>query len=338
MKMRSPWAVVGFVAVAIVTANLALRELDQATRSPGGPTSSSFATAPEGAAAYAELLRRFDRPVVQLREAPSDAELDPGATLVLLDVRPVPSEDARAIEQFVRAGGRLLHAGRDPGWLRSLDDAVPRWEPTSVGRATVSPAADDLGGVRSVVADDVGLWETTEGVLLDTPDGALAIERPVGRGEAVLLSTASPLQNRLLAEADNAAFALAAAGPAGQPAIFAESFHGYGAATGLEAIPSAWWWGFGGLCLAALSFAFARGRRLGPPELPDRELPPARVEFADALAVQLAKTRPRSDGVRVARRLIRARLTRELRLPVDAGDDAIRAAADSRGFEPELIE
>jgi len=338
VKFRSPWAVVGVVAAAIVAVNLGLRALDQATRSPGGPASSSFATAPEGVAAYAELLRRFDRPVVRLREPPRDTKLDPRSTLVLLDARPVPAEDARAIEDFLRAGGRLLHGGEDPVWLRAIDDAIPSWQPTRVGRATAPPGAEGLERVRSVEADGVGLWRTTDGVLLQTPAGALAIERSLGQGEVVLLSTSSPLQNRLLAEADNAAFGLAAAGPVGRSVVFAESYHGYGAASGLEAIPSKWWWAFGGLCLAALTFAFARGRRLGPPELPGRELPPARVEFAEALAVQLAKTRPRSEGVRTARRLVRDRLGRELRLPPGAEDDTIRAAAASRGFDPELVE
>ncbi len=40
MKMRSPWAVVGVVAAAIVAVNLGLHALDQATGSPGGPDSS----------------------------------------------------------------------------------------------------------------------------------------------------------------------------------------------------------------------------------------------------------------------------------------------------------
>ena len=338
MKFRSRWTVVGVVAAAIVAVNLGLRALDQATRSPGGPASSSFATAREGVAAYAELLRRFDRPVVRLREPPRDTALDPGSTLVLLDARPVSPDDARAIEDFVRAGGRLLHAGEDPGWLRAIDDEIPPWQPIPVGRANAAPGAEGLERVRSVEADGVGLWRTMDDVLLETPDGALAIERPLGQGEIVLLSTASPLQNRLLAEADNAAFGLAAAGPVGRSVVFAESYHGYGAASGLDAIPGKWWWAFGGLCLAALTFAFARGRRLGPPELPGRELPPARVEFAEALAVQLAKTRPRSEGVRTARRLVRARLARELRLPPDANDETFRATAASRGFDPELVD
>ncbi|MGI8480005.1 MAG: DUF4350 domain-containing protein [Gaiellaceae bacterium] len=338
MKTRSPWAVVGIAVAAIVAANLGLRELDKATRAPGGPPSSSFATAPDGVAAYAELLRRYDRPVTRLREQPSSTELDPQSTLVLLDASPVSREDVRAIGEFLRAGGRLLYAGDDPGWFRAVDGALPRWRPIPVAQATVPPRAVGLGRVGRVTADGVGLWQATDGVLLETPDGALAIERRIGDGKAVLLSSASPLRNRLLAETDNAAFGLAAAGPAARPVFFAESFHGYGAASGLGAIPSNWWLTLAGLCLAALTFALARGRRLGLAELPGRELPHARVEFAEALAVQLAKTRPRSAGVQTARRVVRERLARELQLSPRADDDAVRAAATARGFDPDLVD
>lgn len=337
MRVHSPWMPVGALLVAAVAVNIGLRALDRTTRSPGGPPSSSFATAPEGAAALAELLRRYDRAVVRLREPPSEAELDPRTTLVLLDARPVPTTDARAIGDFLRAGGRLLYAGEDPGWFRAIDDGLPPWQPVPITRATVR-SDEELSQARSVAVDGIGLWDTNEDVLAGNSEGALAIRRRIGDGEAILLSDASPLQNRLLAEADNAAFGLALAGPPQRPVAFAESFHGYGAASGLEAVPSSWWWAFGGLCLAALTFALARGRRLGPPELQDRDLPPARVEFAEALAVQLAKTRPRSEGVRTARRVVRVRLARELRLSPDADDDAFRTAAVSRGVDPDLVE
>ena len=337
MRTRSPWMLVGALLVALVALNIGLRALDRTTRSPSGPPSSSFATAPEGAAGYAELLRRYDRAVVRLREPPSEAELDPRTTLVLLDARPVPTADARAIGDFLLAGGRLLYAGEDPGWFRAVHAELPPWQPVPITRATIRPG-EEVGQARDVAADGVGLWRTDEDVLAGNPKGALAIRRRIGDGEAILLSDASPLQNRLLAEADNAAFGLALAGPPERPVAFAESFHGYGTASGVEAVPSNWWWAFGGLCLAALTFALARGRRLGPPELPDRDLPPARVEFAEALAVQLAKTRPRSEAVRTAHRLVRARLARELRLSPDADDDAFRTAAVSRGVDPDLVE
>ena len=120
--------------------------------------------------------------------------------------------------------------------------------------------------------------------------------------------------------------------------MFAESVHGYGPASGLGAIPTRWWWAFAVLALAAVVLALSRGRRLGPPEVPWRELPPARVEFAEALALQLTKSRPREDGVRTARRIARVRLERALRLPPGAGDTALRERARARQLDSAAVE
>lgn len=338
MSLRSPWAIVGIGAALVVALNLALRELDQATSAPGGPTSSSFATGPDGVAAYAELLRRFDRPPIRLREAPGEAVLVPESTLVLLDAEGVTTEDADAIGGFLRDGGRVLYAGDKPGWYRHVADERLRWKPTFVASAEVPPGTEGLGDVRRVAASAEGVWTSDEGVLLESEEGPIALRRSVGQGEAVFLSDASPLQNGLLTAADNAAFGLAVAGPPGRPVVFAESFHGYGEASGLGAVPVRWWWVLAGLALAAVVLALSRGRRLGPPELPGRELPPARVEFAEALAVQLARTRPRADAIATARRLVRERLVRVLRLPVDAPEPDVRAAAAARGIEPEIMD
>ena len=53
--------------------------------SPGGPTSSSYATGGDGLAAYASLLGRAGHPVSRLRTPLADARLDPRDTLVVLD-------------------------------------------------------------------------------------------------------------------------------------------------------------------------------------------------------------------------------------------------------------
>ena len=214
------------------------------------------------------------------------------------------------------------------------------WRDRFAGSARVPAGTTGLGDVRTVSSDARGLWQEADGVLLEAERGrgALALRRELGRGEVVLLSDASPLQNELLASADNAAFGLAVAGPPGRPVLFAESFHGYGVASGLDAVPTRWWWVFGGLLLAAIVLALAQGRRLGPAELPGRALPPARVEFAEALATQLARTRPRGDAVRTAQRLVRERLLRRLRLPPDASEPDVRAAAGARGVDAQIVD
>jgi Domain of unknown function (DUF4350) len=332
-RRRSPWVVAGLLVALVVGVNLGLRELDKRTRSPGGPSSSSFATAPDGAAAFAELLQRFGRPVVQLRDEPSEAPLDPRATLVLLDpAYPLTGDDAAAVRLFVERGGRLLAGGESTGWLENIVDRPPAWKPSTLQTAE----AVGVPGVGSVQTAGQGAWVSPEGhVLVRARDDVVAVEQKLGEGTVVLLADPSPLQNGLLARADNAALGLALAGD--RPVAFAESVHGYGPASGLGAIPTRWWWAFGGLLLAALVLALARGRRFGPPERESRDLPPARVEFAEALATQLAKA-PREDGVRTARRVARARVARRLALPATAADEELRSRARAKGVDAAVVD
>lgn len=334
MTRRSPWMIVAAFVAAVVVVNLALRELDKHMRSPGGPTSSSFATAPDGAAAYAELLRRNDRPVLQLRDRLEKVTLDPRSTVVVLDPGPSMSrDDGRALESFVDAGGRAVVGGDPSGWLGNVVERPPDWKPEAGRRAK----AVGVPGVRAVRTAGEGAWVEADGRVVVTAAGdPIVVERRLGRGALILVADPSPLQNRLLGEADNAALGLQLAGD--RPVVFAESVHGYGTASGLAAIPARWWWVLGGLFLAAVVLAFSRLRRLGPPEVPWRELPPARVEFAEALATQLAKARPRGDGVRTARRIARTRLERLLALPPGSSDAELRARAVTKAFDVEAVE
>jgi hypothetical protein len=127
--------------------------------------------------------------------------------------------------------------------------------------------------------------------VLRTPSGALLLTLKQGRGRIDLLADASPVENAMLARADNAQLALDLAGEPHRPVVFAEALHGYTEATGLAAIPTRWWIAFGGLILAAGAWALARGRRLGPPEPAAPEPAPPRREYVEALATVLLKTR-----------------------------------------------
>ena len=92
-----------------------------------------------------------------------------------------------------------------------------------------------------------------------------------GGGEMELLADGSPIENARIDEADNAAFGLALAGAAGTPVVFAEGVHGYGESRGLGAIPGRWKVALFGLGVAAIVFAWAHARRLGPPDRPTRD-------------------------------------------------------------------
>ena len=68
----------------------------------------------------------------------------------------------------------------------------------------------ETAGVRRVVPRDGGGWRKLGAALpiLGPKDAPLAVIARDGRGTVVLLADASPLQNRALGVADNAAFGL----------------------------------------------------------------------------------------------------------------------------------
>jgi hypothetical protein len=161
--------------------------------------------------------------------------------------------------------------------------------------------------------------------------GALLLVLTAGRGRIALLADTSPLQNRLLGEADNAALALALSGRG--PLTFVESVHGYGPARGLAALPARFGWALIGLALAALVLMVARGRRLGPPEPERRDLPPPRRAYVDALAATMARGKDHEEAVAPVRAEARRRLARRAGLGSRADAEAWQAAALAAGLE-----
>ncbi len=104
--MSRGWRIaVGIVAVLVVF-NLALRLIGTLTGgTPGGPRSSSYATSPQGDAAFADLLGHAGHPVEQVRSLPHRSPPDAGTTVFLLDPPAVRSQDLQALRAFVRDGG-----------------------------------------------------------------------------------------------------------------------------------------------------------------------------------------------------------------------------------------
>ena len=263
---------------------------------PSGPRSSSYATAPDGAAAYAELLERHGRRVTRRRRPPADHPPGSNTTLVILDGERVHVDDAMAIGRFVHDGGRLVVAGPRAirGVALGLDADLPEARPAPAGVARalgIEPETEGVAQVHAPAGGELARLGDAEPVL----SGGLAAVQTVGRGRVVSLATASPLQNRALATADNAKLALNLAGPPGRQVAFLESVHGYGAATGLRALPASAKWALLGLVLAGAAFAWSRWRRLGPVERDeDDELPPPRAAYIDALAATLERAQGRN--------------------------------------------
>jgi len=325
------WRIGLGILVAVVAFDLLLRFLGSITGgTPGGPRSSSYATSHSGAAAYAELLGRAGHPVRQVRALPHSVAPSPEATVILLDPPSVAAKDALALRAFVREGGRLVVGGVSEGDLREI---VPS-PPGRPGPGVAFAKAHGLGDVRRVRTAGARAWATAGSArpLVSGHGRTVVAVTPYGRGRVYLLADSSPLQNRLLAKADNAALGLALAGSQSRPVEFLESYHGYGRSSGLSALPLAWKLLLTGLALAALVYMVARGRRFGPPQPEGRELPPPRREYVDALAASIARSRRRDEAVEPVKREARDTLLRRAALAPDADDEAVREAAQRLGL------
>jgi Domain of unknown function (DUF4350) len=321
---------IGGVLAALLVITLLL---DALVPSPGGPRSSSFATAPDGIAAWADLARRSGREVRALRERWSDETLPAEGTVVVLDPDDFTRGQARALRRFAEGGGRVVAGGRDPGpWIGELARGL-EWERGGDEAARVLVPAPETGAAASLRTRAEGHWERAGGALpvAAGADGPIVLVQTAGEGRIALVADPSPLQNRLLDDADNAALALALAGPG--PVTFVESVHGYGEATGLAALPARFRWGLILLGLSGLLLIAARWRRLGPPEPPEEPLFPPRRAYVDALAATLARSRDRRSAVESVRSAARERLARRAALPRDADAGAWAAAARAAGLD-----
>ena len=333
---RDRWRL-GAVLVGGLIAFSALANLvEHLSPRPHGPRSSSYATSPVGLAAYASLLADYGHPVRRVRRSPSEHRLDPRDTAVLLDPGIVESDDAEALRAFLRSGGRLVVGGESSDlWLGDVLQEPPEWSKHSVRRSRPIVPVAETAGVESVVAAGPGSWTTETGQALPViagDGGSIVAVAEVGAGRAVLLADTSPLQNRLLDRDDNAALGLAAAGPKSRTVAFLESVHGYHPATGFAAIPWSWRFALGGLVLAALVLMLARGRRLGPPEAEDRELPPPRRVYVESLAAVLARTKRPAEAIEPVVAEGKRLLSRHAQLD-DADDkEALRKAGRRAGL------
>jgi hypothetical protein len=326
--------VIGIVGV-LVALNLIAVGVDALVPSPEGPRSSSFATSPEGLAAWAELARRSGREVRMSRERPTDDSLPEKGTVVVLDPEDFTRGQARALQRFAERGGHVVAGGLSPGiWLTGFGPP-PAWERGGDDDARVLVPAPETGAAARVRTAGEGHWSAARGALplVGGTDGALVLLRRAGRGRIALVADPSPLQNRLLDEADNATLALALTGDG--PLVFLESPHGYGTATGLAALPARFRWGLVLLGLSALVLIAARWPRLGPPEPVEPPLFPPRRAYVDALAATLARTRERTAAVEAVRSAGRERLARRAALGRDADGEAWHAAARAAGLTDE---
>ena len=309
----------GLVVLAIpgvVVVFLVGRAVEPSATTPSaGSTNNS---GPDGASIYFEFLARLGYDVEQKRTPAAEDPPDPGATVVVLSTADLPAEEALALEEFARSGGRLVVGG--PGSAQLVSGSAQDGKADDGFLLFPHP---DLARVRRVESPFGTAWTDPGDALplVGGADGVLVAFAVVGSGEVFVLATPAILSNRALGGADNAALGVGLAGPPGQRVVFAEYVHASSAGTGIGAIPLRWKWGLAFVALAGLVWLLAHARRLGPPEHRDRVLPPPRVRYVDALALTLERAKEPRAATEPVRDRIRTRLA-ERGLPTEADDDA----------------
>lgn len=261
-----------------------------------------------------------------------------GTFILVQDLR--DERGARALLRWADEGGRLVIA--DPvSAVLPLVGAGPAGSVGIVGEATLRPgcATVEVVGVDRIVA------RASDWALAGGPgfvgcflgrDGAYLLTRRHGEGTIVILGGVTPLTNELLRSEDNAELAVRLAGDG--PVVFGTPLAAAASSSGglWASMPERARVVIVAIGLAAVTFAFVRGRRLGRPvdEAPIVPIPASELP----LAVGRLYRRARAPGYagRLMRQATRSRLARRTTGDVDA-DELIAALAPTTGWPVERL-
>jgi uncharacterized protein DUF4350 len=253
------------------------------------PTPSSYSTAPQGAKAAYELLRkagyqveRQSEPLAQIAD-----RVDEHTTVVLAEpfLQNVMAAQA-AVKALLDRGARVLVTGF-AGGLLAPDNAV---QSNRFGRSACDADAigfGDLAGSGTIRITTEAHWKQSNPlhqVAYSCQSDAVAVTYRAGKGTVIWWAGALPLENSGIQQKENLVFFLNSIGPQATTHVFwDESLHGdspsllsYTQGTPLQLI------GWQLLLVAAL-LLWSYGRRSGPLR-PDPILPRATpIEFVHSL-------------------------------------------------------
>lgn len=280
-------------------------------------------TDPVGTAAMFRLVERLGADVTVTTTPPQDA--GEHTIVVLADRFDDVTRDQ--IDRATRDGARLV-----------LFDPASPLNPVPVGGQLVTDVFGVLGRqphcpLLDGVADEV---ESARWSLLDPGERATAacypvdgavglVVAPYGDGEVAVTGAVDALVNASIGEASHAALAVALLAPTGeeQVTVVWDATVGGGDTALLDLLPEGVRRGFWILVVAAVLYALARARRLGPPV---SERLPVRVpasELVLAIGDLLGRHGHREAAARRLRADLREEVARALRVPVDTPPDVL---------------
>ena len=196
--------------------------------------------------------------------------------------------------------------------------------------------APELGDLRTVRTDGVFMRAgTVTTVLASQSEPCALVVDACEPGSVLLLAEATPLQNAASAKPTTAPRS-----PVPDPISRWCSPKACVATGNARASPRSPTAGRPDSCARAGRdpVRMVRACRLGPPDRPDRELPPARSLYVDAMADTLEHTQDRARALAPLGEWARNRIKVGAGLPPDADRDAVSAAARHMGLsEAEIV-
>lgn len=332
--MKRPWILLGVVAALLVAGAV----LSGPSTGDGG--------GPQGTLALRRYLGAMG---LTVRDAATPPD-GPGVFVVLTDLR--DADQASELVSWARTGGTLVVA--DPGSETAAAagvGTVGRVGHYAFGPAKLAPGCvtPEIAGVHTLAVDagDSVLGSAAGGVgCFPISGGTFEVTTPMGSGKVVVLGGISPLTNALLGKADNGAFASGVFG-AGGPVVFGPPLPpGAAGPKGLVgSLPAAARIVLFQIALAAVIFAFVRGRRFGRPTFEEIPSPVPSGELVHAVARLYRSARARAFAGDTLRRGTRRRLRSRLGLgpepatgPVDADEALSSTVAQLSGSDPEHVQ
>ena len=251
---------------------------------------STFFTDSTGARAMYLIAQRTLPVVEQWRLPITELKLpaSSGATLIAMAPDTFGQDEARALDQWVAAGGQLILASNTDWHVQrsARDRAVQDF----LARHDIRPGLPARNAVNA------------------------AVTKPIGKGRIVYVSESYAFSNASLRATDNAVWLIERCTEWGGTTFFDEYHHGFGAQRGLTSLTWTFLltpWGFvcGQIALAGVVFILGSKRRFGRPleELPAERTNP--IETVEALAGLFETARARALSARAIHRHLNSYLS-----------------------------
>lgn len=195
-------------------------------------SATTYSAASRGAKAGFLLLRELGYDVERWERPHTELKPDANTVLIVADSFMVPdAREKAAVAKFVEGGGRVITSGMVGAMFLPKDDTEDNPEPASLNKEfdALTPSALTRAAPK-ITLIPYASWSKGSALRLYGDDHhTYAAQIPLGEGDVIWLSSATPFTNAGIQAKGNLEFVLAAVGDKQRThVLFDEYVHGYG--------------------------------------------------------------------------------------------------------------